>query len=167
MPVSQHEMALSRDRLPIYLRLYVHHLVSLLLDRRWNRARAVTRLKFIFLSPHFMQKFILNHCQRSSFDLLGILFNALYFHYYSFNMFIRPTVLFPKSSLASPYRRTSFLGVWFSRMFHHSKGAHALGDEILKKVHDFVPIDGSQHCHRHHHWKSSTDEQYTTTSDII
>jgi hypothetical protein len=58
--------------------------------------------KVKILSPHLMRSFIFNHRQRSSSELLCSLFNALYFHYYSFNMFIRPTVLFEIPPLQDP-----------------------------------------------------------------
>ena len=100
MPVSQHETALSRGRLPTYMRRHVHHLVGLLLGRRNSRARNISR--FRLLPPQYVLSFMSTLLRGRRSDLLSSLYSTLYFHYYSYDMFVRPTILFQDPPLQNP-----------------------------------------------------------------
>ena len=96
MPVSQHESALSRGRLPSYLRRQVHYLLCLLMNQRARRGRTITRMSS--LSTHLVCCFTMQNSQRSNSRLLSSLFNAIY----SYDMNLRPTIIFPHLPLENP-----------------------------------------------------------------
>ena len=90
MPVSQHETALSRGRLPTYMRRHVHHLVGLLLGRRNSRARNISR--FRLLPPQYVLSFMSTLLRGRRSDLLS----------YSYDKFVRLKILFQGPSLQNP-----------------------------------------------------------------
>ena len=100
MPVSQAETALSRGRIPSYLRRQFHILISLLLDRRARRSRLFSRLSLS--SPQMLRIVVQYNRQRSTSRLLSSLFMSLFHHYYSYDMYVRPTVLFNVLPLDEP-----------------------------------------------------------------
>jgi len=100
MPVSQHETALSRGRIPPYLRHHFNDLLGLLLGSCSHRGQ--TNSWFLMLLPqiliHHMQ---FNWCRPSN-VLLSSLFKSLLQHYNSFYMFVHPTVLFHAPPATDP-----------------------------------------------------------------
>jgi hypothetical protein len=64
MPVSQHESAQSRGRLPSYLHHQADHLLSLLLEQRAQRGRMATRISL--MTPQLMHSLLMRHHHRSS-----------------------------------------------------------------------------------------------------
>jgi hypothetical protein len=106
MPVSQMETALSRGRLPSYLCRRVHDLILMLLSQRGRRGCMMTRMSILYLmrllSPQLICQFHIRNSQPSSSLLLNSLFNAVYHHYYSFDMNIRPTILFGDPPMVNP-----------------------------------------------------------------
>jgi hypothetical protein len=54
------------------------------------------------LSPWLIHQFYIRNSQQSSSLLLNSLFNAVYHHYYSYDMNIRPTILFGDPPMANP-----------------------------------------------------------------
>jgi hypothetical protein len=100
MPVSQQETALSRGRIPSYLRRQYHQLIALLLDRRARRSRMLSHI--CYFCPQLLPVVMQYSSHRSTSHLLHSLFMSLYHHYYSYDMYIRPTVLFDQLPLEDP-----------------------------------------------------------------
>jgi hypothetical protein len=90
MPVSQQETTLSTGHIPSYLWHQYHQLIALLLDQRAWHSWMLSHLCYFCpqLLPVIMQ--YSNH--RSTSHLLHSLFMSLY--HYSYDVYIRPTVLF-------------------------------------------------------------------------
>ena len=99
MPVSEHETAPSRGRFPSYLRRQVNDLLCLLLQQRARRGRRL--LQSQMLSPSLRALFLTSNHQRSS-TLLNSLFQSTFHHYYSYDMHVRPTILFQDAPLEDP-----------------------------------------------------------------
>ena len=106
MPVSQVETALSRGRLPSYLCHRVHDHIHMLLSQMGRRGHTMTRMSILYLmrllSPWLIHQFHIRNSQQSSSLLLNSLFNAVYHHYYSYGMNIRPTILFGDPPMVNP-----------------------------------------------------------------
>jgi len=100
MPVSQDETALSRGRLPSYVRRQAVHLLSLLLSNKATISRSHTRLCMV--SPRLLFLHAMYNHHRSTSLLISTIFRAFYEHFYSFDMFVRPTVLFEQPPLLDP-----------------------------------------------------------------
>ncbi len=100
MPVSQDETALSRGRLPSYVRRQALHLLSLLLSNKVTSSRNRTRLCMV--SPRLLFLHAMYNCHRSTSLLISTIFWAIYEHFYSFDMFVRPTALFHQPPLLDP-----------------------------------------------------------------
>ena len=135
MPVSQDETALSRGRLPSYLRRQVHQLISVLLDQRARRG--ITENQLCLLSPGILYHFIARNHNRSSSLLLNSLLNALYYHFYSFDMYVRPTVVFNDPPLMDPVAElpaTEFYelaGFWPGQFVEVSDNLVLIPDQII------------------------------------
>ncbi len=135
MPVSQHETALSRGRLPSYLCRQVHQLISVLLDQRTRGG--ITKNQLCLLSPGILYHFIARNHNRSSSHLLNSLLNALYYHFYSFDMYIQPTVVFNYSPLMDPVAElpaTEFYelaGFWPGQFAEVSENLVLIPDQII------------------------------------
>jgi hypothetical protein len=106
MPVSQAEMALSRGRVPTYLRRRLHELIHLLLTQRGRRGQMMARMSRLYLiwllSPNLFFSFRSRNSQRSSSLLLSTLFDTDYRHYTSYDMNVRPTNLFHDPPMENP-----------------------------------------------------------------
>jgi len=100
MSVSEHETAQSRGRFPSYLRRQVNDLLCLLLQQRARRGRWL--LQSQMLSPSLRALFLTSNHHRHSSTVLNSLFQATFHHYYSYDMRVRPTILFQHASLEDP-----------------------------------------------------------------
>jgi hypothetical protein len=100
MPVSQHESALSRGWLPSYLHRQVYYLLCLLMNQRARQGRTITRMSS--LSTRLVCCFTMQNSQCSNSRLLSSLFNVIYHHIYSYDMNLRPTIIFPHLPLENP-----------------------------------------------------------------
>jgi hypothetical protein len=100
MPVTQDDSALSRGRIPSYLHRQANFLLSLLLEDRARRSRMLTRL--LLLSRDKLFFYMKYNRRRSLTILLNSLMQALHYHYTSYDMVVRPTVLFNQPPLSDP-----------------------------------------------------------------
>ena len=99
MPVSQHETALSRGRIPSYLRRQYYQLLLLLMEggaRRNRRCRLLSQFSVTWSASlnHSLVMAMEYSSQRSSSRFLNSLTMALYNHCTSYDMHVRPTLLF-------------------------------------------------------------------------
>jgi hypothetical protein len=96
MSVTQDETALSRGRIPAHLRRRFQQILCMFLNARGRRLQLNACLSLV--SPRLLIFIVLYCCQKS---VLYSLFAALY-HHYSFDMFIRPTILFNEGPMEDP-----------------------------------------------------------------
>lgn len=99
MPVSQHETALSRGRIPSYLRRQYYQLLLLLMEggaQRNRRCRLLSQFSVTWSASlnHSLVMAMEYSSQRSSSRFLNSLTMALYNHCTSYDMHVRPTLLF-------------------------------------------------------------------------
>jgi hypothetical protein len=100
MPVTHDETALSRGRIPSHLRRQFQQIICMFLNVRGRRLQLNSRLCLV--SPELLRLLMLYCRQKSTSRVLYSLFSSLYHHYYSFVMFIRPTILFNEQPMDDP-----------------------------------------------------------------
>ena len=95
MPVSENETALSRGRVPTYMRRQLNDLMAVLLRSNSSRLRVATLTFFLFDEDILVH---LHRRRRRHRDIISSLFMVMQNHYTSYDMVVRPTVLFSRSN---------------------------------------------------------------------
>ena len=103
MPISENETAISRGRIPTYMRRSLIDFLSVILGSN-ARCRRISNLLLQNCSLVSSLSAIMHlHRSRSrQRELLQQLLMAMYNHYSSYDMFLRPTVLFPDPPFDDP-----------------------------------------------------------------
>jgi hypothetical protein len=108
MPVSENETAMSRGRVPSYLRRQMSQFMSSLLCRRRRFAEAqLVLLQRNGSFSSFQIAFFSQYNRRRQRQLLCDMMSMLYYHYISYDMVHRPVTLFQQQPVENPMEEFS------------------------------------------------------------
>lgn len=122
MPVSENETALSRGRVPTYMRRQLNDLMAVLLRTNSSRLQVATLTFFLFDEDILVH---LHRRRRRHRDMISSLFMVMQNHYTSYDMVVRPTVLFRDPPIVNPieeltpYRFYQNSGFWINFWRYH------------------------------------------------
>ncbi len=134
MPVSENETALSRGRVPTYMRCQLLDLLGIMLQSNSFHNRNYMLLSSLDdedICHHI-------HCHRRRHrKMVTSLFNMLHNHYTSYDMVMRPAVLFRNPPMANPvdeltsYNFYHFSGFWPDQFIEICKNLILIPDVII------------------------------------
>ena len=134
MPVSENETALSRGRVPTYMRRQLNDLMAVLLQSNSSRLRVATLTFFLFDEDILVH---LHRRRRRHRDMILSLFMVMQNHYTSYDMVVWPTLLFRDPPIVNPieeltpYRFYQNSGFWPDQFLEISQNLILIPDVIV------------------------------------
>jgi len=125
MPVSEDETALTRGRIPCYMRRQIFELMSTAMDRTSQRSC----LRLFLNHPGLLSRH--RRSRRRNRRLLEDIYGLLYYHYTSYDMVVRPTILFEGFPVQNPVDEFSSYGFYQECGFWPSQLQEVIDNLIL------------------------------------